>query len=154
MAQHNLMLKIGVPVILLRNLDVGRGLCNGTRLILKAVHRNLLEAEGIVGELKGQRVLIPRMPMTSSDTDLPFVLERLQFPVRVAFAMSINKAQGQTIRGSLGLYLPRPVFSHGQLYVAASRVNNPAAFKVQIEGRAPAEPAYTRNVVYKEIFRG
>ena len=51
---------------------------------------------------------------------MPFKLKRRQFPVRLAVAMTINKAQGQTL-GRMGLFLPTPVFSHGQLYVALSR---------------------------------
>ncbi|EEH50877.1 uncharacterized protein MICPUCDRAFT_9667, partial [Micromonas pusilla CCMP1545] len=47
---------------------------------------------------------------------------RRKFPVRPAFAMTVNKSQGQTIRGRVGVLLPEPVFSHGQMHVAASRV--------------------------------
>ncbi|XP_063931200.1 uncharacterized protein LOC135143251 [Zophobas morio] len=66
--------------------------------------------------------LIPRIPMVP--TDLPFTFKRLQFPVRLAFAMAINKAQGQSLRVA-GLNLGNPCFSHGQLYVACSRVGIP-----------------------------
>ena len=43
-----------------------------------------------------------------------------QFPIRPAFAMTINKAQGQTL-SKCGVLLDEPVFTHGQLYVAALR---------------------------------
>eukprot|EP00973_Karenia_brevis_P035255 4862918-Karenia_brevis.AAC.1 len=35
--------------------------------------------------------------------------------------MTINKSQGQSIKERLGVYLPRPVFAHGQAYVGYSR---------------------------------
>jgi ATP-dependent exoDNAse (exonuclease V) alpha subunit len=45
--------------------------------------------------------------------------------------MTINKSQGQTL-GCVGLYLPRPVFMHGQLYVALSRVKTRSGLKILI----------------------
>jgi len=65
--------------------------------------------------------------------------------------MSINKAQGQTIP-YMGLYLPNPVFTHGQLYVALSRVQSKDNILVLVKDGQIDENTYTKNIVYKEIF--
>lgn len=82
---------------------------------------NVIEATIISGKNKGNDVLIPRIPMIP--TDLPFNFKRFQFPVRLAFAITINKAQGQSLSVA-GINLENPCFSHGQLYVACSRVGS------------------------------
>ncbi|CAJ0963288.1 unnamed protein product [Ranitomeya imitator] len=88
---HNLFLKPGAPVLLLRNLEPPK-LCNGTRLLIKNLFPYVIEATILTGCATGEDVFIPTIPLIPSD--LPFDFKRLQFPVRLAFAMSINKAQG------------------------------------------------------------
>lgn len=84
---------------------------------------------------------------------------RWQFPIRICFAMTINKAEGQSL-GTVGIYLPRPVFAHGQLYVALTRgesVHKIFVFIVEIEGVQGFDEEsgqyYTKNVVYQEVFK-
>src|SRR5438128_5925036 len=111
---HILKLKGNCPVILLPP----NGLCNGTRLVVRVFQRNTIDAEIMLGEHAGKRVFLPRIPLCPSDDEMfPFMFKRKQFPIRVIFSMTINKAQGQTIP-HVGIYLPNPLFSHGQLYVA------------------------------------
>lgn len=123
---HNLQLKVGSAIIMLRNINQPR-LCNGTRLAVKKLMPNVIEATILKGRYKGEDVLIPRIPMIPND--LPFDFKRLQFPVRLAFAMTINKAQGQSLE-VCGINLEYPCFAHGQLYVACSRVGKPSALYV------------------------
>jgi ATP-dependent DNA helicase PIF1 len=129
MPPHKLRLKVGAPVILLRNIDGDQGLCNGTRLQIVELRPNCLLAIILTGSREGQRVAIPRIPLIADDVGLPFKLRRRQFPLQLAFAMTINKAQGQTVR-EMGLYLPSPVFAHGQLYVALSRSTSRRGIKI------------------------
>ena len=93
MPPHCLNLKVGLPIILLRNINPPK-LCNGTRMIITRLMPNVIESTLLSGKYKGESVLIPRIPMIP--TDMPFEFKRLQFPIRLAFAMTINKAQGQT----------------------------------------------------------
>jgi len=86
--------------------------------------------------------------MSPSKTDWPFVLCRRQFPIRVAFAMTINKSQGQTLN-NVGVYLPSSIYSHGQLYIVISQVTSNANIKI-FSNQGPN--GYMRNVVYKEVL--
>src|SRR5436190_23196328 len=90
-----LELKIGVPVLLMRNLNAPR-LCNGTRLRITELGRNLIKATVLTGTSKGEEVLIPRIPIIPNN--LPFQFKLVQFPLKVAFTMTVNKSQGQTLK--------------------------------------------------------
>ncbi|KAL4101149.1 hypothetical protein QTP88_021169 [Uroleucon formosanum] len=103
---HSLILKKGTIVILLRNLNVTSNPMNGTRFIVRNMYDHSLDLESITGQGTGQRILLPRIDLTPSDSTVPFSFARRQFPIRIAFAMTINKAQGQTL-DKVGLYLPR-----------------------------------------------
>nr|KYP34779.1 ATP-dependent DNA helicase PIF1 [Cajanus cajan] len=119
---HDLKVKKGAPLMLLRNIDPKAGLCNGTRLLCRGFFMNMLGVEILTGHNIGKRSFLPRIKhKTTESAGLPFVLIRKQFPMKLSFAITINKSQGQTIL-NVGIYLPRHVFSRGQLYVALSRV--------------------------------
>ncbi|KAJ1701083.1 hypothetical protein LUZ63_000862 [Rhynchospora breviuscula] len=94
---HKLSLKIGVPVMLLRNMDQVNGLCNGTRMIITNLGTRVLGARIITGPGKGKDIQIPRILFSHKDQKLPFIMKRKQFPVRVSYAMTINKSQGQSL---------------------------------------------------------
>ena len=91
------------------------------------------------------------MTLRPKEREFPFEWSRRQFPVRVAFAMTINKSQGQTL-SNVGVWLSDPCFSHGQLYVAVSRVGTPSAITLAIKPTEDNPLNCTRNVVYKEVF--
>ncbi|XP_073305876.1 ATP-dependent DNA helicase RRM3-like [Primulina huaijiensis] len=107
---HKLTLKINAPIILLRNINPTEGLCNGTRLLCKGFNTNVIYAEISVGMHAGKLVFVPRITLEAPCDDfstIPF--KRKQFPVRLCYAMTINKAQGQTL-DFVGVYLKEPVF--------------------------------------------
>ena len=86
---HNLELKVGCPIMLLRNLP--SGLVNGTRMVVRGLHQKVIEAEVMTGSSMGQVVFIPRIPMTDKSGEFPWVMTRVQFPVRVCFGMTFHK---------------------------------------------------------------
>ncbi|XP_074288484.1 uncharacterized protein LOC141613640 [Silene latifolia] len=149
---HELKLKVGAIVMLLRNIDQSRGLCNGTRLIVTDLGSRVIRATVLSGSHKGDKVHIARITLTPSDSSKFSVqFDRTQFPVAVCFAMTINKSQGQSL-AHVGLYLPRSVFTHGQLYVTISRVTSKKGLKVLICDNDKRVSNRPNNVVYKEVF--
>ncbi|KAK9051507.1 hypothetical protein SSX86_028134 [Deinandra increscens subsp. villosa] len=148
---HRLVLKVGVPVMLLRNIDKKNGLCNGTRLQIVYLGKRVTEAEIISGNNVGHRTFIPRISMSPSDKNIPFKFKRRQYPIAVCFGMTVNKSQGQSL-SIVGLYLKNPCFSHGQLYVALSRVKSRDGLKLLILDEEGNVTNKTLNVVYKSVF--
>lgn len=145
-----LTLKVGCPLILLRNLCPARGLCNGTRMILTAMQDRVLEVRIVGGDHDGETALLPRISLIPQATaDFAFKFRRRQFPVRLAFALTINKAQGQSVT-YVGLDLRIPVFTHGQLYVAFSRATSRSRIRVLLPETQLS--TVTKNVVYPEIL--
>ncbi|PIA56622.1 hypothetical protein AQUCO_00700758v1 [Aquilegia coerulea] len=148
---HKIELKLGVPIMLLRNINQRFGLCNGTRLIVTKLGAKFIQAKVITGNNIGRTFNINRIVLTSDDPKSSFTITRVQLPIRICFAMTINKSQGQTLK-HVGIYLPRPVFSHGQLYVAVSRTSSHNGLKILIDHKENEQPGYTQNIVYKEVF--
>lgn len=155
---HRLCLKPGVPVTLLRNLDPARQLMNGTLLIFhRSINGVLLECS--FASDAQRKVYLHRMPLDPPDDVFEVPWRRRQFPVKLAFAMTINKSQGKTLN-KVGLYLRLPCFGHGQLYVALSRVGHPDHLRVCFYDTAADEDievelrrgTTTSNVVYSSAL--
>ena len=103
--RHEIQVKPGCSLMLLRNLNLMEGLANGTRLRLLSVHkdRKVMQVEVLTGPkanpaftLKDRTFPLFRIPCTNN-TDRYIQMTRKQFPVRLTYAMSINKAQGTSI---------------------------------------------------------
>ncbi|KAH1041837.1 hypothetical protein GYH30_024257 [Glycine max] len=149
---HSIKLNIGSLIMLLRNLDQNQGLCNGTILVVTKMAKYVIAVEIISGKNIDLTVYIPRMSMTPSQSPWPFKLLKTQFPIMLSYAMTINKSQGPLL-SMIGLYLPKPVFTHGQLYVALLRVNSAKGLKILIHDDEQKSMNSTTNVVFKEVFK-
>ncbi|XP_071943821.1 uncharacterized protein [Antedon mediterranea] len=146
---HKLILKPGIPVMLLRNIDPKNGHCNGARYIVKTLLDRVIHASIAMGPHKGKNLLIPRFKLSPDDPTLPFVLTRKQFPIRVCFSITSNKSQGQTLN-RIGIFLDQQFFTHGQLYVSLSRVGHPDNIKIYNPHAVIRNQV--SNIVYKEVL--
>jgi hypothetical protein len=143
-----LILKVDAPVMFIRNINPANGFCNGTRCIVKRIHSRALEVEIAAGEFKGKCTTLPRIICNSKMSDFGFILTRRQFPVQLCFAISINKSQSQSLP-EVGFDLRNSVFSHGQLYVALSRVTNVSKLHVLLRDQASRT---VENIVWPELL--
>lgn len=125
---HRLRLKQGVILMLMCNLNRAAGLCNGTRLIFDRVVRNVLKVTIATGSHRGETAYIPRVCLTPNDVHLPFTLIRRQYPVKLAFCMTVTLA---LYNGCLTLSLP---FAAGAQVTGADT----------LEGRHPASASRIR----------
>ena len=162
---HILNLKVGALVMLLKNWSLADGLCNGTRLTVRQINNHSVRCSVLNGPLQGHEYVFCRTEFRSPQTEAGTRIRRFQFPFRLAFAMTINKSQGQTFN-RVGLLLRTPVFSHGQLYVALSRVRNFDSIRIlvathergrnrqgQLEGLDRDGGVYTKNVVFRDLLQ-
>ncbi|KAH8984543.1 P-loop containing nucleoside triphosphate hydrolase protein [Lactarius hatsudake] len=144
-----LSLKVGCPVIFLRDVPDAP---KGSRGIVTKTGVRVMEVRLLSGDTM---LSVPRIPHEVEVTaDLPFGrrrirLRRLQFPVALGFAMTIDNAQGQTF-STVGVDLRSPCFAHGQLYLALSRASSSAGIKCIVTGTNRGE-CKTKNIVYREV---
>ncbi|XP_058745888.1 uncharacterized protein LOC131618738 [Vicia villosa] len=144
--KNSIRLKVGATIMLMHNLGQSEGLCNGTRLTVTRLANHVIEAKIISGKNIGNLIYIPIMSLSPSQSPWPFKLLRRQFPLIVSFAMTINKSQGQSL-DNVCLYLPKEVYSHGQLYVVISRVKSNKGLRILIHDKDKQPMISTTNVV-------
>ncbi len=149
LSEHEIKLKKGFMVILLRNIRLKCGLVNGTRYVVINMMKNLLFLQAVSGTAKGNYLVLPRMNCIPGMDDFAILgFRRRQFPIRVCFAMKINKTQAQSVLSKLGIDLSSSCFAHGHLYVTLSRATHPENVFVCL-GNSKRK---TRNVVYPEVL--
>ena len=145
---HHLKLKSGAIIMLLRNMNPSEGHVNGTRYVVQNLLPHVIDATAISGSNVGAKLFIPRIWLATKDATLPFEMKRKQFPVKLAYSLTANKAQGQTLE-QVGIFIGREFFSHGQLYVALSRVGSISSVKILFKAE---NKFHVKNVVYKEVI--
>ncbi|KIH53237.1 hypothetical protein ANCDUO_16641 [Ancylostoma duodenale] len=157
MPPYLLRLKRGCILMLLRNIDITSQLFNGTRLQLDDVVYDqkhvpiILRCRNLITDIM---CLIPRTPNVYENKMSGIAFKRFQFPVRLAFCMTVNKSQGQTFE-KVGLILRTPAFAHGTIYVALSRSKCRENTKITINEsgqRLSSGEILIRNIVYKEVL--
>uniref|UniRef100_A0A914PXN8 ATP-dependent DNA helicase n=1 Tax=Panagrolaimus davidi TaxID=227884 RepID=A0A914PXN8_9BILA len=153
MPPHELNLKNGAIVMLIKNISVNTGLCNGTRMQITEIFDDCIKCKVLSGSRSdnSDEIFLPRCKFeyggTPSEPGIHF--SRCQFPVKLSFAMSINKSQGQTLQ-KVGIYLRQgECFSHGQLYTAMSRVRTKKSIKIVT---AVLDTNNVKNVVWKQLL--
>ena len=146
---HKLVLKKGDICFLLRTISKKDHLSKNTRVRIQRITRyriiiSTLDAHPKVHSIPRIRFKVPHVS--------GFSLSRTQFPLALAYAMTKNKAQGQSLQWSLN-DIRSPSFSHGQEYVALSR---PVDFdQVAIfctEDQVYEDSVFITNIVYPELF--
>lgn len=149
MPTHKLRLKSECMLMLLRNMNVREGLCNGTRLQLIQAGKHVLQCLIRSGDKIGQMTFIPRITLIE-DKKFPFILRRHQFPVKHAFAFTINKSQSQTFE-KIGIDYCEEPFTHGQTYVALSRVRSWSGIKIKLNKENKEKKI--KNIVWQETLK-
>ena len=153
MPPHSSTIKTNAIFRLLRNFSLDLGLVKNVRVVIIDVGirivtvRLLRGMSGVTGTyVDGEDILIPRISFSSA---LPsgHTLLRRQFPLAPAYSTTFNSCQGLTL-DTVGVDLRRPVFSHGQLYTALSRIRHRTHARVLLR---PGENT-TTNVTYHEIL--
>ena len=148
MPPHELRLRKYCIIMLIRNLSIVGGLCNGTRVLVLESGNMVLRCQILSGDKTGEIVFLYRITLYCGN-EYPFTSKRLQFPVKIAFAMTINKSQGRTFE-KISVDLRRDVFNHGQLYVAFSHVRSWKSLKVYL---GTQQNGIVKNFVYQELYR-
>ena len=145
---YQLRLKPKAVVMCLRNLT--REVCNGTKLQVQVLHNHLIDCLILTGPSRGKVVTIPRITLIDKKAVEQVILRRKQFPLALAYAMTIDKSQGQSLE-RVGIALDTQCFAHGQLYTALSRACNPTNLAVY-QPESAVMAMKVRNIVWKEVF--
>lgn len=148
--KHELKIKQGCVIMLMRNLNQIMGLCNGTRTVVKRCLPNSIICDMITGLQVGSTHIIPRIEMELSDTQLLFQFKIIQFLVQLCYAMTINRSQDSHYTRLD--YICQDLNIYGHLYVVVSRVTSLSRLYVLIDSDSGGSTNVTINVIFEEVF--
>lgn len=151
MPDHSLTVKIGGVYRLLRNFSIDRGLVKNIRVVVvglgdRLITVRLLKCTGNETFIDTEDLLIPRITFKETLPSRHTLLRR-QYPLSLAYATTFHSCQGLTL-DCVGIDLMHPVFTHGQLYTALSRIRHRSHVRV----RLPEGHSTTTNVTFHEIL--
>ncbi|KAI5994453.1 hypothetical protein EDD15DRAFT_2529649 [Pisolithus albus] len=122
---HSLHIHVGGIYRLTRNLSIERSLAKNSRVVVTSLGQRIVAVKTLQNNndpYTAENIPIPRITFTSTLSS-GHTLQRRQFPLAPAYATTFNSCQGLTL-DSVGIDLTKPVFSHGQLYTAFSRIRH------------------------------
>ena len=152
--QHELELKIDDICILLANVDKEKGLTKNTRVRIIQLTQRFIR----VATLNNIYPIYANIPRFDVHIKIPFYksykILRHQFPLKLAYALTMNRSQGQEFEKLL-VDLIIPPFTHGHLYVALSRIRKSENIKIFCTNHQILDDniVITNNVVYDEILK-
>ena len=148
---HELRIRVGHPLMLLRNMDITNGHTNGTVYTVMAVRDNAIALLPENARAGAQWWWCPKIELSTENTD-DFHFCRRQFPFKHAWAATINKSQGATL-DHYAIYCDRHLFGHGQAYTALSRGRSQETCKVYVCCE-DSPPDSLTNVVQEDLLGG
>ena len=117
-------------------------------MIITRLGRRCIEAHILGGEFHGQLYLIPRIKLTTTESNMLYILSQQQYPIYLYFTMTVNKSQGQSVK-TIGVDLQTSAFTYSQIYVALSQVTSAQGVTVLLSENGYGK---TNNVDYPEVL--
>ena len=150
-------LRKGDWVTLMQTMDKVEGLVSNVRLRVEKLRPNCVQCSLDRGDGVKTLHVIYRRPFSIKVGQTGVVVVRQQLPLVLSYAMTLNKAQGQTL-GRVLFDARRCPFSHGHAYVLFSRVRNRQSLAAVVdgnsceEGEGGARTLITGTVTYSELL--
>jgi len=150
---HELHLKESAICVLMRNLSLENGLVKNARVVIKKLLENFIEVElvqtSVYEESRRRTYHLPRIMFEFQPRFCPWIMQRKQFPLCLAYATTFNSCQSLTLDPAvIDLRVSR--FTHEQLYTSISRVRHQAGIWSCFHDENEEEG--TTNIVYKDLL--